>query len=284
MQLIYKKFCLELWLTYCAEVDRIWVAGFSAGFDVSMEYTAMASNNKKTGKTANKKTGKPANNNAAVNSVVQSEAISELTSIVRSLMQEISQLKAKVNSEITVPANKTVLPESISELLEDTVNSEIKTVPANKTPVVTNKKDHTVVTNKTTVVAPSANKTPVVPNKKDHIVMPKVNVVPANKFVLLAENEAVNEIVTISAIGSPFWGKGFGGRSCMKQAVNCVTKSGNTMVVFMLLNRDALGNTIPSGLVGGKDYVINAVASGKTWEFNNEKTNIVNKVRFSPVS
>jgi len=117
-----------------------------------------------------------------------------------------------------------------------------------------------------------------------HADKPANKVPPANGFVLLAENESVNEIVTISAIGSPFWGKGFGGRSCMKQAVNCVTKTGNTIVVFLLLNRDAVGNTINSGLTGGASYVITGVASGKTWEFNNTKTNIVNKARFSPVS
>jgi hypothetical protein len=196
---------------------------------VSMESGIMASNNKTTAK-ANKTTAKANNNAAAVSAVSPDQsAISELTTLVRRLMVEITELKA-----------------------EKAVNSEIKTTPANKTPVVPNK---------------------------------KVNVVPsANKFVLLAENEAVNEIVTISAIGSPFWGKGFGGRSVMKQAINCVTKTGNTIVVFMLLNRDAVGNTIPSGLVGGANYVMTGVASGKTSEFNGNKANIINKAKFSPAS
>ena len=201
---------------------------------------------KNTANKTNNKTNNKTADNAAVNSVIQSEAISELTALVRSLMQEISELKAvkAAKADAKVPAKNVPSANKID------IASELKTAVSE--------------------IAKTANKT--------------VNVVPANKFVLLAENEAVNEIVTISAIGSPFWGKGFGGRSCMKQAVNCVTKSGNTMVVFLLLNRDAVGNTIPSGLVGGGDYVMNAVASGKTWEFNNERTNIVNKARFSPVS
>jgi hypothetical protein len=70
----------------------------------------------------------------------------------------------------------------------------------------------------------------------------------------------------------------------MKQAINCVTKTGNTIVVFMLLNRDAVGNTIPSGLVGGANYVMTGVASGKTSEFNGNKANIINKAKFSPAS
>ena len=128
------------------------------------------------------------------------------------------------------------------------------------------------------VPAKPANKTP--DNKTA-----KVNVVPpTNGFVLLAENENINEVVTISAIGSPFWGKGFNGRSVMKQAVNCVTQTGNTIVVFLLLNRDAVGNTINCGLVGGANYVMTGVASGKTSEFNNARANIVNKAKFSPVS
>jgi len=224
-------------------------------------------NNKTTGKTANKKTGKPANNNAvnAVNSVIQSEAISELTSIVRSLMQEISQLKAKVNSEITVPANKTVLPESISELLEDTVNSEIPSIksylPDNAMPAW---------------VKPSANKTPVVP------VVPnkKVNVVPpANGFILLAEGTVISELVMIASIGTPFGSK-YGPR----QAINCVTAHGNTLVAFINCVRDALGNTIPSGLVGGGKYVMTGTATGKTSEFNSIKSNVIGKTKFALVS
>jgi hypothetical protein len=112
-----------------------------------------------------------------------------------------------------------------------------------------------------------------------------VNVVPpTNGFVLLSENETVSEVVTISAIGNPFWGKGFNGRSVMKCAVNCVTASGNTIVVFLLLNRDAVGNTIACGLVGGASYVMTGLASGKTSEFNNAKANIINKAKFAPVS
>jgi hypothetical protein len=205
---------------------------------VSMESGIMASNNKTTAK-ANKTTAKANNNAAAVSAVSPDQsAISELTTLVRRLMVEITELKA-----------------------EKAVNSEIKTTPDNKT----------------TAKVP-ANKTP--DNKTA-----KVNVVPpANGFVLLSENESVSEVVTISAIGSPFWGKGFGGRSVMKQAINCVTKTGNTIVVFMLLNRDAVGNTIPSGLVGGANYVMTGVASGKTSEFNGNKANIINKAKFSPAS
>ena len=210
--------------------------------------TAKVSANKTTKSTANKTTKSTANNNAAVNAIVQPDAVTQLTALVNRLMAEISELKAaKANSEITVPANKTTakVPANKIDIAEElkTAAAELKT---------------------------AANK--------------KVNVVPANKFVLLAENEAINEVVTIASIGNPFWGKGFGGRSCMKQAVNCVTKSGNGIVVFLLLNRDAVGNTIPSGLVGGANYVLSGIAAGKTWEFNNEKTNIVNRARFSPVS
>jgi len=128
------------------------------------------------------------------------------------------------------------------------------------------------------VPAKPANKTP--DNKTA-----KVNVVPpTNGFVLLSENETVSEVVTIASIGNPFWGKGFNGRSVMKQAINCVTKNGNGIVVFLLLNRDAVGNTINSGLVGGASYVITGVASGKTSEFNGNKANIINKAKFSPAS
>ena len=187
-------------------------------------------------------TGKPANKTAnkttaPVNAVVpdQSEAISQLTALVRSLMREISELKAdKANSEI-----KSYLPD----------NKTTANVPANKT------------NNKTVNVVP-----------------------PTNGFIMLAEGTVISELVTIASIGNPFWGKGFNGRSVMKQAINCVTKSGNGIVVFMLLNRDAVGNTIACGLVGGANYVLSGIAAGKTWEFNNEKTNIVNKARFSPVS
>ncbi len=193
----------------------------------------MASNNKTTAK-ANKTTAK-ANNNAAANknavaAIVpdQSEVISNLTALVKQLLNEITELKA-AQADAKVPAK-----------------------PANKTP---------------------DNKTA------------KVNVVPpTNGFVLLAENEAVNEIVTIASIGNPFWGKGFNGRSVMKCAVNCVTQTGNTIVVFLLLNRDAVGNTIGCGLVGGANYVMTGVASGKTSEFNGNKANIINKAKFSPAS
>ena len=199
--------------------------------------------------TANKTNNKTNNKTTApVDAVVQSEAISELTSMVRSLMREISELKAKANSEITVPANKTPAPPRTVQM------------PANKTLLV-------------------PNKTPVVPANKTVNVVP-----PTNGFVLLSENESVSEVVTIASIGSPFWGKGFNGRSVMKVAVNCVTKSGNTIVVFLLLNRDAVGNTIGCGLVGGANYVMTGVASGKTSEFNGNKANIINKAKFSPVS
>lgn len=137
----------------------------------------------------------------------------------------------------------------ITELKADKANSEIKTVPANKTPVV------------------PANKT----NNKT------VNVVPAaNGFVLLAEGTTISEVVSISSIGTPFSSK-WGAR----QAVNCVTASGNTIVCFVNCVRDALGNTIPSGLVGGASYVISGLASGKTSEFNNIKSNIINKAKFA---
>ena len=125
------------------------------------------------------------------------------------------------------------------------VNSEIKTTPANKT----------------TAKVP-ANKT--------------VNVVPANRFILLAENTTISELVSISSIGTPFSSK-WGAR----QAVNCVTASGNTIVVFVNCVRDALGNAIPSGLVGGANYVLSGIASGKTSEFNGITSNIINKGKFS---
>jgi hypothetical protein len=190
----------------------------------------MASNNKnKTAKTANK-TANKTNAVNAVDAVVQSEAISELTSLVRSLMREISELKAKANSEIkTTPDNKTTAK-----------------VPANK-------KDHIFV---------PANKT--------------VNVVPANKFVPIAEGTAISELVTISSIGTPFSSK-WGAR----QAVNCVTANGNTIVCFVNCVRDALGNTIACGLVGGASYVMTGLASGKTSEFNGLTSNIINKAKFA---
>jgi hypothetical protein len=198
----------------------------------------MAKNTKNT--TANKTNNKTTANNA-VNSVIQSEAISELTLLVRSLMREISELKAKANSEITVPANKTPAPPRTVQM------------PANKTAAV-------AVANKTNAVP--ANKTAAV--------------VPANKFVLLAEGTAISELVTISSIGTPFSSK-WGAR----QAINCVTASGNTIVVFVNCVRDALGNTIACGLIGGANYVLSGVASGKTSEFNGITSNIINKGKFS---
>jgi hypothetical protein len=201
------------------------VAGLSAGFDgFNEERSTMARNTKNT--TANKIA--KANNNAAVNAVVpdQSQAISQLTDLVKSLMAEISQLKSQ--------QAKPVEPVKTSQLKH-------ANKPANKVP-------------------------------------------PANGFILLAENESISEVVTIASIGNPFWGKGFNGRSVMKCAVNCVTQTGNTIVVFLLLNRDAVGNTINSGLVGGASYVITGVASGKTSEFNGNKANIINKAKFAPVS
>jgi hypothetical protein len=200
--------------------------------------------------TANKTTAakNTANKTTAAREAVapsQSEAISELTNLVKSLMAEIKELKAKA------------------------VNSEIKTVPPAPP---------------RTVQMP-ANRTLLVPNKTPDNKTAKVNVVPpTNGFVLLSENESVSEVVTIASIGNPFWGKGFNGRSVMKCAVNCVTQTGNTIVVFLLLNRDAVGNTINSGLVGGASYVITGVASGKTSEFNGNKANIINKAKFSPAS
>jgi hypothetical protein len=177
----------------------------------------------------------------------KTNAVNAVNAIVQP--DAVTQLTALVKS----------LMAEISEL-KAKVNSEVAK-PANK-------KDHIV-----SVVSVPANKTS------------KVNVVPpANGFILLAENESISEVVTISAIGSPFWGKGFNGRSVMKVAVNCVTALGNTIVVFLLLNRDAVGNTIGSGLVGGANYVMTGVASGKTSEFNNAKANIINKAKFSPVS
>jgi len=177
----------------------------------------------------------------------KTNAVNAVNAIVQP--DAVTQLTALVKS----------LMAEISEL-KAKVNSEVAK-PANK-------KDHIV-----SVVSVPANKTA------------KVNVVPpANGFILLAENESISEVVTISAIGSPFWGKGFNGRSVMKVAVNCVTALGNTIVVFLLLNRDAVGNTIGSGLVGGANYVMTGVASGKTSEFNNAKANIINKAKFSPVS
>jgi hypothetical protein len=186
----------------------------------SMESGIMA--NKTTAKTTktNNKT------NAAVNSVVQSEAISELTNLVKSLMAEITELKAA-----KVPANKI------------DIASELKTAASE--------------------IAKTANKT-------------KVNLVPANRFILLAENTTISELVSISSIGTPFSSK-WGAR----QAVNCVTASGNTIVVFVNCVRDALGNTIPSGLIGGANYVLSGVASGKTSEFNGITSNIINKGKFS---
>jgi len=178
--------------------------------------------------TANKTTAakNTANKTAAREAVAPSQAISELTNLVRQLMGEISELKAA--------QAKPVEPVKTSQLKH-------ADKPANKLP------------------SPSG-------------------------FIMLAEGTTISEVVSISAIGSPFWGKGFNGRSVMKQAVNCVTKTGNGIVVFLLLNRDAVGNTIPSGLVGGASYVITGVASGKTSEFNGNKANIINKAKFSPAS
>jgi|694.fasta_scaffold29231_2 hypothetical protein len=202
----------------------------------SMGYTAMASNNKTTGKA--NKTAKVSTNKIAVDAVVpsQSEVISNLTALVKQLLNEITELKAaKANSEITVPAkpaNKKI-----------DIVSELKTAASE--------------------IAKTANKT-------------KVNLVPANRFILLAENTTISELVSISSIGTPFSSK-WGAR----QAVNCVTASGNTIVVFVNCVRDALGNTIPSGLIGGANYVLSGVASGKTSEFNGITSNIINKGKFS---
>jgi hypothetical protein len=137
-----------------------------------------------------------------------------------------------------------VLPREISELLADTVNSEIAKSTANKTAKVN-----------------------------------KVNVVPANKFVPLAEGTVISELVSISSIGTPFGSK-YGPR----QAINCVTAHGNTFVAFINCVRDALGNTIPSGLVGGGKYVMTGTATGKTSEFNSVKSNVIGKTKFALVS
>ena len=173
------------------------------------------------------------------------KAVAPAAAIVPDQSTEISQLTQLVKQ----------LMKEITELKAAQADAKVPAKPANKTP---------------------ANKTP---DNKTVRVVP-----PSNGFILLAENENINEVVTISAIGNPFWGKGFGGRSVMKSAVNCVTASGNTIVVFLLLSRDAVGNTIASGLVGGANYVMTGVASGKTSEFNGNKANIVNKAKFAPVS
>ena len=172
-----------------------------------------------------------------------------------SIMASNNKTTAKAN-KTTAKANKTaaaaIVPDQSTEIsqLTQLVNQLMKEISELKAA-----NDDAKVPAKP---AKPANKTP--DNKTA-----KVNVVPStNGFVLLSENETVSEVVTIASIGSPFWGKGFNGRSVMKQAVNCVTQTGNTIVVFLLLSRDAVGNTIASGLVGGANYVMTGVASGKT--------------------
>jgi hypothetical protein len=183
------------------------------------------------------------------------------------------------NNKTTAKANKTTAKVSTNKIAVAAVSPDQSEVISNLTALVKQ-----LLTEITELKAAQADaKVPAKPANKTN--NKTVNVVPpANGFILLAENETVSEVVTISAIGSPFWGKGFNGRSVMKVAVNCVTASGNTIVVFLLLNRDAVGNTIGSGLVGGANYVMTGVASGKTSEFNGNKANIVNKAKFSPVS
>lgn len=153
--------------------------------------------------------------------------------------------------------------QAISELtsLVQKLMKEISELKAAKVPV---NSEIPEIPHKTNV--PSANKT-------------KVNIVPANKFVLLAEGMAISETIMISSIGTPFGSK-YGPR----QAINCVTLSGNTMVAFINCVRDALGNAIASGLVGGGKYVMTGVATGKTSEFNSVKSNVIGKAKFTLAS
>ena len=107
----------------------------------------------------------------------------------------------------------------------------------------------------------------------------KTNVVPANKFVPIQEGTVISEVIMISSIGTPFGSK-YGPR----QAINCVTAHGNTFVAFINCVRDALGNAIPSGLVGGGKYVMTGTATGKTSEFNAIKSNVIGKAKFALAS
>lgn len=118
------------------------------------------------------------------------------------------------------------------------------------------------------------HKTNVVPANKT-----KMNLVPANKFVPLGEGTVISEVIMISSIGTPFGSK-YGPR----QAINCVTAQGNTYVAFINCVRDALGNAIASGLVGGGKYVMTGVATGKTSEFNSVKSNVIGKAKFTLAS
>lgn len=155
--------------------------------------------------------------------------------------------------------------QAISELtlMVRRLMAEITELKAAKVPVPVNSE----------IVVP-ANKTNVVPANKT-----KVNMVPANKFVLLAEGTVISESIVISSIGTPFGSK-YGPR----QAINCVTAQGNTYVAFINCVRDALGNAIPSGLVGGGKYVMTGTSTGKTSEFNGVKSNVIGKAKFALAS
>lgn len=152
--------------------------------------------------------------------------------------------------------------QAISELtlMVQKLMKEISELKAAKVPVPVNSE----IPHKTNVVP--ANKT-------------KINMVPANKFVQLVEGMAISELVTISSIGTPFGSK-YGPR----QAINCVTAQGNTYVAFINCVRDALGNAIASGLVGGGKYVMTGLATGKTSEFNSIKSNVIGKAKFALAS
>lgn len=175
---------------------------------------------------------------------------------------------ASNNKTNKVSANKTTAANKTAAVAVAAVSPDQSTVISNLTQLVKQLLGEISELKAAQAKVP-ANKTP--DNKTA-----KVNVVPANKFVLLAEGITISEVVTIASIGTPFSSK-WGAR----QAVNCVTQTGNTIVCFVNCVRDALGNTIPSGLVGGASYVITGVASGKTSEFNSVVSNIINKAKFA---
>ena len=176
----------------------------------------------------------------------------------------------KVSANKTAKANKTaaaaIVPDQSTEISQLTqlvhqLMKEISELKAAKVPV---NSEIPEIPHKTNV--PSANKT-------------KVNIVPANKFVPLGEGTVISEVIMISSIGTPFGSK-YGPR----QAINCVTAQGNTIVAFINCVRDALGNAIPSGLVGGGKYVMTGTSTGKTSEFNGVKSNVIGKAKFTLAS
>ena len=83
---------------------------------------------------------------------------------------------------------------------------------------------------------------------------------------------------TAVSIGNPFKGKyGF------RQAVTFVTAEGESYVTFFNLTRDAFGTISLTGIKGGAKYKIDAEAAGKMSTYDGVSSNILNKVKLTPV-